>query len=300
MPAVIKNRFIKNILLPALTTAIAVLLFVIVYQYLPNANWPYSIDKLLVLAFILVALFLLVRLFWPVLIISMVCIAAWFGNSWYNSNYTMDSFYKDGQYVFNDLRGVQQNKNFVYTGYGSLYNDKAILAAIDYRNPIVRDFAVNACNTYFEKEQQQARTDETRLLIQAFAVFKKVNNKWNYVSDPAGEEYFAKASESTSLLAGDCDDYSILMAGAIKAIGGKVRLLCVKGHIYPEMYIGTAKDLNAVAALIQKKLFVFESNGKKLNYHTDDKGNIWLNLDYTTLYPGGGFMDNTVREFIYP
>lgn len=295
-----KSPIIKNILFPLLTLIIAGLLFIITYQYLPNADLPYSIDKIGILLLMVVVLFLLVRLYWPVIILGVVFTSLWFGNNWYNTNYNFSSFYNDGQYIINDMTGSSQKKNFVYTGYGSLYNDKAILKAIDYKNTIVRSFAVEATNTFFKKEQQQVRSNDTRMLIQCFAVFKKINSKWNYVSDPAQEEYFANASESVQLLAGDCDDYSILMAGAIKSIGGKVRLLCVKGHIYPEIFIGTQDNLKVIGNIIQQKLFVQESNGKKLNYHNDEKGNVWLNLDYTTAYPGGNFMGNNVMEYIYP
>ena len=43
---------------------------------------------------------------------------------------------------------------------------------------------------------------------------------WVYVNDPAGTDYYAKASESLRLLRGDCDDYAILMASLIESIGG--------------------------------------------------------------------------------
>jgi hypothetical protein len=52
-------------------------------------------------------------------------------------------------------------------------------------------------------------------MIHAFAVFKEINERWNYVSDPDGD-YIATASESLDFL-GDCD-HSILMAAAIRAI----------------------------------------------------------------------------------
>lgn len=56
------------------------------------------------------------------------------------------------------------------------------------------------------------------------------------------------------------------------------------------------ENLNTIGLLIQKKLFVHELNGQQLNYHNDTKGYTWLNLDYTTAYPGGKFMGNNVLE----
>jgi hypothetical protein len=300
MRAFPNNPFLKNIFLPFLVLALAIVLFFISYQYLPKIDLPYSLDKIGILLAIFIVLLVLSRVFWPTLVLCTVFISLWFGNNWYNTDYNFESFYKDGEYIFRDITGVNKNNNFVYTGYGTMYNDRAILKAIDYKSSIVRSFAVDAANTNFRKEQQEVRSNETRVLIQAFAVFKKINSNWNYVSDPVKEEYFAKASESVQLLAGDCDDYSILMAGAIKSIGGRMRLLSVKGHIYPEIFVGSKEQLAIVGNLIQQKLFVKESKGKKLNYHNDKEGNIWLNLDYTTSYPGGNFMSSDVMEYIYP
>jgi len=95
-------------------------------------------------------------------------------------------------------------------------------------------------------------------------------------------------------LAGDCDDHSILMAACIQSIGGVPRLIHTEGHIYPEMLIGNKADLETVNFLIKKVLFPRESNGKTLHYHINERGKIWLNLDYTAKYPGGPFMKKEV------
>ena len=96
----------------------------------------------------------------------------------YNNNYDFDSMVKDYQYIVDDLTNNTQRKNFVYTSYGAMYHDKAILNSIDYENSIVRDFAVEACNLNFKTLQQQTKNDDTRLLIQCLAVFKKIEFKW--------------------------------------------------------------------------------------------------------------------------
>jgi hypothetical protein len=80
------------------------------------------------------------------------------------------------------------------------------------------------------------------------------------------------------------------MAASVKSIGGTPRLIHTGGHIYPEILIGNKNDLEAINFLIKKELFVTETKGKELHYHIDERGQIWLNLDYTARYPGGPFM----------
>jgi hypothetical protein len=124
--------------------------------------------------------------------------------------------------------------------------------------------------------------------------FKEINTNWTYVNDPKGEEYIAPASESVIYLSGDCDDHSILMAAAIKSIGGTPRLIHTNGHIYPEILIGKRAEMETINYLIKKVLFPQESHKKPLHYHIDERGNVWLNLDYTAKYPGGPFMKEEI------
>lgn len=170
-------------------------------------------------------------------------------------------------------------------------NKTKILNAIDYQNPKVRSFAIMSANKYFKNVKGY---NDYFTIIQCFAVFKEINTNWNYISDPVGHDYFASASESVKYLSGDCDDHSIMMAASIRSIGGIPRLIHTDGHIYPEILIGDRKDLEAINYLIKKVLFPVESEGKIINYHIDERGKIWLNLDYTAKYPGGPFMHEEI------
>ena len=171
-----------------------------------------------------------------------------------------------------------------------------VRAAIDYTNPVVRSFAVRAATTWFKDE---AELDPDFTLVQSFSIFKVINTGWVYVSDPMDDEYFAKASESVGLLAGDCDDHAVLMAASITAIGGKVRLVRTTEHIYPELNVGDAEGMKHAAFLIRRVLFPEEARHAALYYHTDAEGNHWINLDYTRHYPGGEVMDEKIIGILH-
>jgi hypothetical protein len=155
----------------------------------------------------------------------------------------------------------------------------------------VRNFALYATTKHFRDVKG---FNENRKMIQCFAVFKEIKNNWNYVNDPKGREYIAYASESLQHFSGDCDDHAVLMAASIKAIGGTPRIIHTGGHLYPEMLIGNKSDLETAIYLIKEVLFVNESKDKDIHYHIDERGNIWLNLDYTAKYPGGPFMKEEI------
>jgi hypothetical protein len=287
-----------NVLVGILSFLLAFPLFILVYYRLPDLEWPYHSDKILVFFVIAVLLLLMVRSFKFIIITAVAAVVGWLWYGTVTDQYGFEQLYRDGKNVLSGMKNDSENK-IVLSGTRSLSTDKEILNAIDYKNPIVRDFAVRAANKYFKKEQQNAKMHD-RILIQCFAVFKKINRSWNYVSDPKEDEYIARADESVKLLAGDCDDHSILMAASVKAIGGTPRLVYTDGHIYPEILIGDKEDLRRVSRLIREKLFPNESNEMPIHYHEDKNGNVWLNLDYTASYPGGRFMGDEVIECIYP
>ena len=60
------------------------------------------------------------------------------------------------------------------------------------------------------------------------------------------------------------------------------------------MLVGNRADLEIANYLIKEVLFVNESRGKEIHYHIDERGQIWLNLDYTARYPGGPFMSEEI------
>jgi len=296
--AVRASSLFTNVLVGALSFLLAFPLFILVYYRLPDLEWPYHTDKILIFFVIATLLLLLVRSFKFIIITAVVATIGWLWYGTVTGRYGFNELYKDGRAMLYGLKNDKKD-GFVFTGSRALGTDREIVSAIDYKNPIVRDFAVSATNENFVK-QQEGNKMRYRTLIQCFAVFKKINENWNYVSDPQDEEYIAKASESVKLLAGDCDDHSILMAAAIKAIGGTPRLVYTNGHIYPELLIGGKKDLEHMGKLIHEKLFSEESRGRTIHYHKDEEGKIWINLDYTAGYPGGKFMGNDVIECIYP
>ena len=173
-------------------------------------------------------------------------------------------------------------------------NKSKVLSAIDYSNPKVRNFALSATTKHFRDIKKIKGYQNYRTTIQCFAVFKEIKSRWNYVNDPQGNNYIASASESLQHFSGDCDDHAILMAAGIKAVGGIPRLIHTNEHIYPEMLIGTKRDLQNVNFLIRKVLFIDEIKGNDLHYHIDERGQVWLNLDYTANYPGGKFLSEEI------
>ncbi|PCI00651.1 MAG: transglutaminase [Flavobacteriaceae bacterium] len=266
-------------------------IFIIAHKLLPNPDWIFNLDRFLIGIIIIMGLRLILKKFRVGVIGALIISLIWLSYGSLAGEYGFISVYRDYKEMVLTMIKNPHPERIVLETLKPFPNKSVIKKAIDFENPLVRNFAVASSKNFKEVVGDYK---EHRTIIQCFSVFKKINSNWEYVSDPVSREYFAKASESMEHLSGDCDDYSILMAACIKSIGGTSRLIHTNGHLYPELLIGSKKDLKKIIRLVKQKLFSDESYNKRLIYHIDDYDQVWLNLDYTEKYPGGPFMSETI------
>lgn len=280
-----------DVIIFVLNVLIAIPLFIIAHQNLKDPDWPFYLDRILIALAILVLIQFLLRLIRTVLIIGVgiYLLILLFGTVF--GNYGILSVFQDYGYMIYSMSDNPNPQDLFVSKLLPFPNKNKTLQAVEFDHPKVRNFALYATTKHFKDVVGQK---EHRKMIQCFAVFKEIRNRWNYVNDPKGQEYIAHASESLLHFSGDCDDHAILMAACIRAIGGTPRLIHTGGHIYPEMLIGKKGDLEAANYLIKEVLFIEESRNKEIHYHIDERGQIWLNLDYTARYPGGPFMSEEI------
>lgn len=280
-----------SIIIFALNILIAIPLFIIIHQNLIDPQWPFHLDRILISIVLLVAIQLVLRLLKTILIVCifLYLIALLYGSVF--GKYGFNAVFEDYRSMVYTMADDANPQDIIISKLLPFPNKSKIIAAVDFDNPAVRNFALMATTKHF-KDVKGYR--EQRLMIQCFAVFKEIRNRWNYVNDPKGKEYIAAADESIQHFSGDCDDHAILMSAAIRAVGGTPRIIHTGGHLYPEMLVGTKADLETANYLIKEVLFVQESRGKEVHYHIDERGQIWLNLDYTATYPGGPFMSEEI------
>ncbi len=182
-----------------------------------------------------------------------------------------------------------------------------IKKAVTPTNPTVRIFALRLARQ-FPGEYN---------LGQICAIWYFIKNKWSYVNDPNGFDYFAPANETIDAeLSGDCDDFAILMSSLIQAIGGSTRVILAygssSGHAYTEVYFAKNKEeaqeaINSIAQIdanyyngILKNLVQYlNSNRDTFNYRNGPDG-CWLNLDWGADHPGGPYFSSISEIAIYP
>jgi hypothetical protein len=167
--------------------------------------------------------------------------------------------------------------------------------AIDWWDPEVRGFALSAISPKHGGKYN---------IAQVCDIWEKIYRDWVYVSDPAlGREfeYIAASKTIQNGLRGDCDDFAVLVAATIVAIGGRARVTVMEksgegaNHAFPELYLGNSEE---EAKTVFEYLFTRYRIGE-INYSKDPEG-IWLNLDWTANYPGGPYWGDKVICIFYP
>ncbi|MDR0604318.1 MAG: transglutaminase-like domain-containing protein [Bacteroidales bacterium] len=164
---------------------------------------------------------------------------------------------------------------------------------VNYEDSAVRVFAVKSSLLYFDEYYPKYRQ-----ICRQFSLLKYIKENFKYVSDPSYFDYFAPPQESIELMGGDCDDYSILVASALKAIGANVRIVWAPKHVYPELYCGNKMEFEKYISAIYI-FFEQDTEKKHIYYRMDKNGNYWLNIDFTDTYPGSVYYSNEVLSIIY-
>ena len=176
------------------------------------------------------------------------------------------------------------------------YRAAAIRDAIDFREPVTRDSAVSLISR---------EHGGTFRMSQACDIWEAVYSRWTYIEDPDGGDYFSPASRTIALgFRGDCDDFAIVVAAMIEAVGGDARIVYAyngtAGHAYPEVFVGTTQDeFDKAARYIRQRYHVTDVG---CHVTRDNSGTrYWLNLDWWSNHPGGTFYaDEGNRTAYYP
>lgn len=310
---VTQNEQTSTFLIAVITAILSIPLFIIVYGYVPELVLPFGdgirIDHFLVFTVVFVVVYLLVKKL-RIIVYGLIIIAlAVLTYTNFTGTYGLKDLYHDYSTLLYSLQANHEQVNFEEWIDTKFPRGIELLEAVDYKKEQVRNLGANYAVANFQDYEYMHRH---RKMIQYFSIFKEVRRRWNYVFDPHEEDYFSSVSETIGQLdfddkfKGDCDDYSILIGGLIRSIGGEVRLVKTKvimndsteiGHLYPEVKIGGSKDLEAATYIIKAELFHKESKGKAINYYKDTDGYIWLNFDYNDHYPGGKYL-SYVRESV--
>ncbi len=170
-------------------------------------------------------------------------------------------------------------------------NLEMLADACDYNLPYTKAFA----------NKLAAKSPGPYNIGQVCEIFDYCYNKWSYVNDPEDSEYVARASESIyASLAGDCDDFAILLASCIIAVGGRP---CINtghnprgGHAFTEVDIAQWSE-SEVLSEVRKRFSAY--NISSLATRRDGK-HLWLNLDWQASYPGGEYYDCSSSRSAYP
>jgi len=136
-------------------------------------------------------------------------------------------------------------------------------------------------------------------LNQVAEVYDALRKGWYYYSDPSYKDKYKHANRtlqdgtiSSSIGVGDCDDFAILMASILESLQGSTRIVFAydldprKGHAYAEVYLGKKSDprVDKLIGWLKDQYSQTEIPGQAL---AGDE--VWLNLDYNSTYPGGGY-----------
>jgi hypothetical protein len=175
---------------------------------------------------------------------------------------------------------------------------KKYIIAMDYHSPGTRNYARKLAAEYPGKFS----------IRQVCNIYDHVRSNWKYVDDPAGEEYVSMASRTIENgFIGDCDDFAVLTASLLAAVGGRTRIVYAVGedgiHAYAEVKVPVDEETLAFIESryrgnIERLLGI--NRIESIHSHRGTGDERWLNLDWSARHPGGRYFDSFYHIIIYP
>jgi predicted RNA-binding Zn-ribbon protein involved in translation (DUF1610 family) len=175
-------------------------------------------------------------------------------------------------------------------------NLNSLVAAVDINNGTTNDFAVRLASK-FPGEYN---------IVQVCQIYDYIVTRWKYVNDSDKGENFRSASRSiNNNLAGDCDDFAILMAAMIESIGGDARISFAYddkgvGHAFTEVLASNNRE--EMQSVIDAINLLYGTDKFTIYYTPMKNGECWLNMDWfgEPKHPGGQYFEFTKRTVYYP
>jgi hypothetical protein len=117
-------------------------------------------------------------------------------------------------------------------------------------------------------------------IYQAAAAFDFVHSNITYKAEPAGQDHWQAPAETLRLLSGDCEDYTLLLAAMITALGGTTRFHVETDHAFLSVLVGP--DLQSATDALGR----YYNTDLRVASFTDRYGS-WLTADATdSMFPG--------------
>ncbi|MDX2045153.1 MAG: transglutaminase domain-containing protein [Chitinophagaceae bacterium] len=294
-----RHKFASNFILNLVGLLTIIPLAPLINRVIPPiliGKWNADLVVAILLAYLFVRFVLWV--FKPLIIPAfvMVCVVVVFNIL--TSTYNLQSMVNDyKRLVQQSWDNKDRKEKDLYLIKPSLFDsevDKAVKglkSKINYKDSLVRNFAVKHSLDYFDDYYSKYGAD-----VRFLSLFKYLNNHFKYVSDAQRDEYYATARETIENgLGGDCDDHTILMISCLKAIGARCRMVLTVDHVYPELHCGDKKSF----LLIQEAITdLFASENFSGLFYREENGEYWINLDYSARHPGGPYADNKAYAIV--
>lgn len=270
----------------------------LINRYIPPlmvGSWNLDLAFSVLLA--AVCTYLILRLFHFLMIPALLLCAGVLFYNQFTDGYGFKRMINDYRSMVVDNWGKKEQKEIDLVLTPSFFDGpltktvKSLQSKVDHKDSLVRNFAVHNSLQFFDEYHTKYGS-----LVRVLSLFKHINGNFKYVSDSERDEYFATAKETIQNgMGGDCDDHTILMVSALKAIGAHCRMVLTEGHLYPELLVGDEKAFELMQSAI---ILLFGKEAIGNIYYHEQSGNYWINLDYSAKYPGGPYVSEKAYALI--
>ncbi len=151
-------------------------------------------------------------------------------------------------------------------------------------NGLVNYSQVSAKANEFSSQYSGARS-----IYAMLAAFDFVHQNVVYTADPPGRDVWSSPKDTLASMKGDCEDYTILYASLVGALGGACRAMLTDRHMFSVVYAGNLSNLKA----IERAVSLYYDQELELAFFSDKLG-YWIVADATQASYFGGLPNSGI------
>jgi hypothetical protein len=293
-----KYRGLRKLLLIIIGLLTILPLAPLINRYIPPiilGDW--NLDLIISLIVAAIVTYIILRIFHFLLVPAVILFVGVIMYNQFTNGYGFGKMINDYRSMVKNNWGKSEQKEIDLVMTPSIFDGpltrtvKALRSKVNHQDSVVRNFAVQHSLEFFDEYHNKYGSQ-----VRVLSLFKYINGNFKYVPDSERDEYFATPRETIlNGIGGDCDDHSILMVSAMKAIGAHCRMVLTEGHLYPELLVGNDKDFEKMQSAI---IHLYGNSVQGNIYFHEQNGQYWLNLDYTARHPGGPYVNEKAYALI--
>ena len=289
-------NWIDNIQM-VLALLVTIPLFIILHKEIPNVDWIFNLDRILLAIGTFMVVFILFDSMRYLSIIGTFIAIALLSYGTITNKYGFIHVFDDYRNILTSLNNSDKPIDHLLAQVNAKNdNSDKQTNALVYDEREVKRFINESISKQYSVEKKANPNFEK--IINYCAVFNSLADKWHMVESGKTDVNQIHAEDYIDSLKGNALEYAVFVASCVESIGGKARITQTINGYYPEINFGKESSLLGIQYILKQVLYSKEIGTQDITYHVDKAKDLWIHFGHKIPFPGAAYPVADIKQII--